>query len=83
MPTAIVLINAESGAESEIFEKLRSVPQVTEAYVVYGVYDLVVKIEADSLDALKETVSSVIRKIPKVKSTLTMIVMENKSYVKK
>jgi DNA-binding Lrp family transcriptional regulator len=83
VPTAIVLINAESGAEGEIFEKLRSVPQVTEAYVVYGVYDLVVKIEADSLDALKETVSSVIRKIPKVKSTLTMIVMENKSYVKK
>ena len=83
MPTAIVLINAESGAENDIFEKLKAIPQVSEVYIVYGVYDLVAKVEADSMDSLKEVVSSTIRRIPKVKSTLTMIVMENRSYVRK
>ena len=83
MAVAIVLINTEAGAENEIFEKLKAYPQVTEIYVVYGVYDLVVKVEAESMDALKEFVSSTIRKIPKIKSTLTMIVLETMSYVKK
>ncbi len=83
MPTAIVLINAESGGENDIFEKLKTIPQVSEVYIVYGVYDLVAKVEADSMDSLKEVISSTIRRIPKVKSTLTMIVMENRSYVRK
>jgi DNA-binding Lrp family transcriptional regulator len=83
VPTAIVLINAESGAENDIFEKLKTIPQVSEVYVVYGVYDLVAKVEADSMESLKEVISSTIRRIPKVKSTLTMIVMENRSYVRK
>ena len=83
MAVAIVLINTEAGAESEIFEKLKTYPQVSEIYVVYGVYDIVVKVESDSLESLKDFISSTIRKIPKIKSTLTMIVLESMSYVKK
>ncbi len=57
MPTAFVLINTEIGSEEEILNELKKIPNVKEAYVVYGVYDIVAKVEADSMDKLKEVIS--------------------------
>jgi len=76
MPAAFVLINAEIGAESEVLQELRKIKTVKEAYVVYGVYDIVAKVEAESLDKLKAIVTGSIRRSDKVRSTLTMIVVE-------
>ncbi|MCX8153667.1 MAG: Lrp/AsnC ligand binding domain-containing protein [Candidatus Bathyarchaeota archaeon] len=76
MPRAFVLINVESGAEDEVLKTLKSVEGVEEAYFAYGVYDLITKIKADSMDELKELVTRRIRIIPKVRSTLTLIMME-------
>lgn len=56
---------------------------MTEVHIVYGVYDIVAKIEADTLDKLKDFVTNTVRKLPRVRSTLTMIVVEGKSLVKK
>ncbi len=78
MPEAIVLINTDIGAEEEVLKQLLSIEGVKEAYMVYGVYDIVAKINVDSTEKLKEIVSSKIRKIPKVRSTLTMLVVESK-----
>ncbi len=75
MPLAFVLINAEIGAENEVLKELQKVRNVKEACGVYGVYDIIAKIEADSMDKLKETVTWNIRGLDKVRSTLTMIVM--------
>ena len=83
MASAIVLINTDAGGEDEVFERLKSMGEVTEVHVVYGVYDIVVKVEADSMDKLKDFVTNTIRKLPKVRSTLTMIIVEGKSLVKK
>ncbi len=76
MPTAFVLINTEIGAEDSVLGSLREVEGVEEAYTVYGVYDIVTKIKAKSMDTLKEIVTWRIRRLDKVRSTLTMIVME-------
>jgi len=57
MPTAFVLINTEIGAEEEILKELNKVPNVKEAYIVYGLYDIVAKIEAESMNKLKEVIS--------------------------
>jgi DNA-binding Lrp family transcriptional regulator len=76
MPLAFVLINAEIGSEDEVVGELRKITNVKESYVVYGVYDLVAKVEADSMDKLKEIVTWKIRRLDKVRSTLTMIVVE-------
>lgn len=76
MTSAYVLINTEIGSEDEVLEALRQLPMVKEAYVVYGVYDLIARVEAPDLDKLKETVTWKIRKLDKVRSTLTMIVVE-------
>lgn len=78
MASAIVLINTDAGAEDEVFEKLKELSQVTEAYVVYGVYDIVIRVETENMEKLRDFVTNSIRKLPKVRSTLTMIVMENK-----
>ncbi len=76
MPLAFVLINAEIGSEDEVLKELRKLSNVKESYVVYGVYDVVAKVEADSMDKLKEIVTWKIRRLDKVRSTLTMIVVE-------
>jgi DNA-binding Lrp family transcriptional regulator len=75
MPLAFVLINTEIGAEEEVLQQLKQMPFIKEAYLVYGVYDIVAKVEAESMDKLKEIVSWNIRRLEKVRSTLTMLVM--------
>jgi len=76
LPMAFVLINAEIGSEEEVMKELKKVEGVVEAYVVYGVYDVVAKIKADSMDKLKDVVTWHVRRLNKVRSTLTMIVVE-------
>lgn len=74
MPTAFVLINAELGKEENILEELRNIGEVKEAHFVYGVYDIITKVEAKSMDKLKEIVTFKIRRLNDVRSTLTMTV---------
>jgi len=71
-----VLINADLGAEEELVSELKKITNVTEVYVVYGVYDLIAKVEADTMEKVKETITWHIRRLEKVRSTLTMIVVE-------
>ena len=76
MPIAFVLVNTEIGAENEVMKTIKKVEGVDEAYAVYGVYDVVAKVKADSMDKLKEIVTWHVRRLDKVRSTLTMIVVE-------
>ncbi|HMK94894.1 MAG TPA: Lrp/AsnC ligand binding domain-containing protein [Candidatus Limnocylindrales bacterium] len=76
MPKAFVLINVESGSEEEVLEQIKKIEGVDEAYFSYGVYDLIAKIKAETMENLKEMVSHKMRTIPKVRSTLTLIMME-------
>ena len=76
MPRAFVLINVESGSEDEVLKELKTIEGVEEAYFSYGVYDLITKIRADTMEKLKEMVTRRIRTVSKVRSTLTLIMME-------
>jgi len=76
MPMAFVLINTEIGSESEVLAALKKIDAVDEAYMVYGVYDVVAKVKANTMDKLKEIVTWHVRRLDKVRSTLTMIVIE-------
>lgn len=75
LPIAFALINTEIGSEDEVLKELKKVEAVEEAYVVYGVYDIVAKIRADTMEKLKEIVTWSVRRLDKVRSTLTMIVV--------
>jgi DNA-binding Lrp family transcriptional regulator len=76
MPRAFVLFNVESGSEDKTLEELRKIDGVQEAYVSYGVYDLIARVKADSMETLKNTITHKIRTIKSVRSTLTLIMME-------
>lgn len=78
MAEAFVLINTEVGGEGEVLKALLQIDGVEEAYVVYGVYDIVAKIKAPDIESLKKIVTTNIRKLSKVKSTLTMIVVDGR-----
>jgi len=74
MPSAYILINADLGTETQIIDNIKDLKGIKEAYTVYGVYDIIAKAESESLDKLKAIIENA-RKLPKVRSTLTMIVM--------
>lgn len=74
---AFVLINADLGAEEDLSKELKNIENVKEVFVVYGVYDIVAKIEGPSMEKVKETITWKIRRLEKVRSTLTMIVVES------
>ena len=75
MATAFVLINAEIGSESDVLKDLKGIPEVKEAHMVYGVYDIIARVETETMQDLKDTISWKIRRLDKVRSTLTMIVV--------
>ena len=83
MPTAYVLINCDLGSEESIIGDLKKLPETVEVNGVYGVYDIVAKIRSDSMEKLRETITWHVRKIDKVRSTLTMIVIEVQGEKKK
>ena len=76
MPKAFVLINVESGSEEEVLAEIKKIEGVEEAYYSYGVYDIITKVSADSMEKLRETVTRKVRTIGRVRSTLTLIMME-------
>jgi DNA-binding Lrp family transcriptional regulator len=76
MPQAYVLINVESGAEDDVVKVLKKIDGVEEAYYSYGVYDIISKVKADSMENLKDMVTRNIRTLSSVRSTLTLIMME-------
>ncbi|KSW11753.1 AsnC family transcriptional regulator [Pyrodictium occultum] len=76
MPKAIILINTEMGADEEVFENLKSMPEVKAVYMVYGLYDIVAIIESEDMNKLRDIVYKSLRSSPKVRSTLTMIVVK-------
>lgn len=73
MAHAFVFLNVEAGAESTVLKQLKEIANVEEAYIAYGVYDLIVKVKADTMESLKETVTNNIREIKLVRSTLTLL----------
>jgi DNA-binding Lrp family transcriptional regulator len=73
LPLAFVLVNAELGYEEDVIREIRKLSDVKEAHLVYGMYDIMVKVEGSSVDKVKETVNTKIRKMDKIRSTLTMI----------
>jgi len=79
MPKAFVFMNIDAGSENEVLKSLRAVPEVKESYFVYGVYDVVAKIETESMDRLKEVITSKVRGLGKIRSSLTTIVSEGNS----
>ena len=79
MPTTFVLVNSDPEAEEEIMEELIKIEGVKEVHSVYGIYDFIIKVEADSLDELKNIITWKIRRLSKVKASVTMVVAQSRT----
>ena len=75
MAIAFVLVNADLGAETEVMNGLKMMDGVKEVHMVYGVYDIITRVEADTMEDLKNIISWKIRRLYTVRSTITMIVI--------
>jgi DNA-binding Lrp family transcriptional regulator len=71
---AFVLLSTETGREQHVLQQLRGTEGVKNAYVVYGLYDVIVEIEGQNQDTIRTIVLSKIRNLQGIKSTLTLVV---------
>jgi len=79
MAEAYVLINCEIGSEEKVISELKSVDGVSEVHGTFGAYDVLAKVESDQVETLRETITWKIRKIDKIRSTLTLMGIEGQS----
>jgi DNA-binding Lrp family transcriptional regulator len=77
MTDAYVMLNCELGAEAEIIEKLKELEQVTDVFETIGTHDMLVKLQAENFEKIREIVSWNIQKLPKVRSIATLIKKDN------
>lgn len=76
MTDAYVMLNCELGAEVEIIEKLKELDNVSDVFETIGTHDMMVKLQAENFEKIREIVSWNIQKLPKVRSTATLIKKE-------
>jgi len=74
MTIAYVLISCDLGYETAIIDELKQLANVKEAHGILGAYDILVKVKSDSGESLRDTITWKIRKLNRVRSTLTLIV---------
>ncbi len=78
MPMAYVLINTEPKHMENVVSTLEKLDAVVEIFPVYGVYDVVAKVQADTMEKLKDIVTWKVRSLDDVRSTITMLVLEER-----
>ncbi len=76
MARAYVLINCELGSEELVISELKSIEGVAEVNGTFGAYDILAKVESSQVEALREIITWKIRKILKIRSTLTLMGIE-------
>ncbi len=76
MAAAYVLINCDLGFDTEIIDEIKQLEEVKEAHGIFGVYDIIVKLESDNVENLRDVITWKIRKLSRVRSTLTLLTIE-------
>jgi len=75
MEVGFVLLNCDLGAEEYLLDELKQIPEVKQAYLTFGAYDIIIEIHAKSADDFDKTVSNKIRRLSRVMSTMTLKVL--------
>ena len=72
-------MNCDLGFEKNVISSLKKIEEVKEAHGTLGLYDIIVKLESDSEEKITQIVTNVIRKIPKIRSTMTLTRSESEN----
>ncbi len=73
MDTAFILVNCDLGSEESVIDELKHIESVKEVHGTFGAYDIIAKIADTNRDKVRDTIIWGIRKIPHVRSTLTLV----------
>ncbi len=73
MTVGYVLINCELGAEEGLIEKIKEIQSVKDVFGTFGAHDIMVKVEADHLEKLREVITWEIQKLDKIRSTVSLV----------
>ena len=79
MAEAYILINCDIGSEEDVIAALKDIDAIKEVHGTFGAYDILAKIESSQVEDLRETITWKIRKIDKIRSTLTLMGIEGQS----
>jgi DNA-binding Lrp family transcriptional regulator len=77
MTDAYVMLNCELGAEAAIIEQLKEIEQVVDVFETIGTHDMMVKLQAENFEKVREIVSWNIQKLKNVRATSTLIKKDN------
>ena len=77
MHVGFVLLNCDLGAEEYILDELKQVPQVKNAYVTFGAYDIIAEIHGSDQEDFEKIVSMKIRRLSRIVSTMTLNVVKS------
>jgi len=80
MNHAFVLINCDPGSEKSLIEELKQLNDVREVHATLGEFDMIVEIESEKPEKLKNTISDYIRKLEHIKSIITLTNAEDFDY---
>ena len=75
MHIGYILLNCDLGAEDYIIEELKQIPEVKNAYLTFGAYDVIAEVHAGTQEEFERTVATKIRKLARVVSTMTLNVI--------
>jgi len=80
MAIAFVLIQCNNQSVEWVIEELKKVESVIEIQGVFGMYDIIIKVQANDSDTINKIILTQIRKIEKVKTTLTLLLIDSDKY---
>lgn len=77
MQNGFILLNCDLGAEEYVLEELKHMPNIKNAYLTFGAYDIVAEVNTKDQPAFEKAVAG-IRKLSRVESTMTLSVIDSK-----
>lgn len=73
MTDILLLLNCDAGHDQELVDSIRRVPGVTEASVVVGSYDVIVRVSADTTAEAKDVINWQIKRMAGVRTGTALI----------
>jgi hypothetical protein len=73
---SIVLINCDLGSEKSVISELKFIEGITEIHGIVGAYEVLARVESKQIEMLHEIITWKIRKLSKIRSTLTLMGIE-------
>ena len=78
MERAFVLINTNDLMDDDILlDQLKKIEGMSEAYKVCRIYDILVKVEAETTDKVPKVITNRLKNLKNIRSTLTMVAIRN------